>query len=53
MKENNINQNKSNRNSNIELLRIFCIISIIIHHSYIHSKIPIVEGNINYRILYD
>ena len=46
MKENNV------RNSNIELLRILCIISIIIHHSYIHSKIPIVEGNINYPILY-
>ncbi len=50
MKENNIEQN--NRNSNIELLRILCIISIIIHHSFFHSSIPFLEGNINCVIMY-
>lgn len=29
----------NNRNSNIELLRILCIISVIFHHSFVHSNI--------------
>jgi len=50
----NENINKEvKRNSNIELLRILCIISIIIHHSFVHSdNIVINVKNINYIGLY-
>ena len=44
---------KNNRNSNIELLRILCIISIILHHSFYHSDFSNVTiQNFNYLILY-
>ncbi len=40
------------RNSNIELLRILCMIAIIIHHSFCHSVMNTDWTNINYNILY-
>ena len=40
------------RNSNIELLRIICLIFIILHHSFCHSNIQITKLNINYGLLY-
>lgn len=44
---------KNNRNSNIELLRILCIINIILHHSFYHSDFSNVTlQNFNYLILY-
>ncbi len=42
---------KKDRNSNIELLRILCIITIIIHHSFVHSGISISIENTNTLIL--
>ena len=42
---------EKNRNSNIELLRILCMISIILHHSIVHSKILLNSSNINYYII--
>ena len=41
------------RNSNIELLRIFMMISIILHHSIAHSSISFSQiNNINFNIMY-
>lgn len=42
---------KKDRNSNIELLRILCMIAIIIHHSFVHSGISISIENTNTLIL--
>lgn len=42
---------KKGRNSNIELLRILCMITIIIHHSFVHSCISISIENTNTLIL--
>lgn len=42
---------KKSRNSNIELLRILCMITIIIHHSFVHSGIAISMVNTNVAIL--
>lgn len=42
---------KKGRNSNIELLRILCMIAIIIHHSFVHSGISISIENTNTLIL--
>lgn len=40
-----------NRNSNIELLRILCMIFIILHHSVVHSSFNEID-NLNFNILY-
>lgn len=45
-------KNSSNRNSNIELLRILCIISIILHHSFVHSNITVNANNFNFISMY-
>ena len=42
---------KKGRNSNIELLRILCIITIIIHHSFVRSGIQISSENTNTAVL--
>lgn len=39
------------RNSNIELLRILCMIFIILHHSVVHSSFSDID-NLNFNILY-
>lgn len=40
------------KNSNIEVLKIICMINIIIHHSFAHSILQIDLSNINFIILY-
>lgn len=44
-------KDRKKRNSNIELLRILCMLMIILHHSYYHSNIIRDSSNINYIIL--
>lgn len=48
----NTKKQSNNRNSNVELLRILCIISIILHHSYYHSDFSNATTSFNYLILY-
>ena len=40
------------KNSNIEVLKIICMINIIVHHSFAHSILQIDLSNINFIILY-
>ena len=40
------------RNSNIELLRILCMLFIVMHHSLFHSHINPNLSNINYNLLF-
>ncbi len=42
---------KNKRNSNIEMLRIICMICIIIHHSFVHSGITVYYDNILIEII--
>ena len=42
---------KNKRNSNIEMLRIICMICIIIHHSFVHSGITDYYDNILIEII--
>lgn len=44
-------EKQTKRNSNIELLRIICMIFIIIHHTFVHSKFQ-TTNSVNFNILY-